>query len=591
MVGVVSSYNVYKLSGKIDGLITNNYKSIVASDNMNNSIDAQDKAILQFIEFKDKDSIDVIFNNNKEFYKWLNMEQNNITENGEKDIANKIDSDYLVFVKSFSKLQDSQTTLKNGEDMKFYTTNISPQVNIVKTDLKNLSAINEKAMFKGRNDTRSKAERTLYLIMSISAITAAVGFAVAMFFTNKSLKPIYLLTETVKSVKEGEINKQAPVINNDEIGLLAKEFNNMVSRLYEFEKSTSGKLISERNKSIAIVRNISDPLIVLDASYKIQLLNNSSENIFGVLEENILNSHFLETIRNMEIYDYIFYVVSNHIPNNEKVINFEINGKMYFFNTTVTVVKGREDRIEAIVVLLKNITELKNLENIRSDFIATVSHEFKTPLTSIMMGIGLMMEKNVGILNEKQKTLMSTIKEETEKLTELVTNLLKLSRIQSDRAIYDFKKCSIAFIVENCVKNYLPIAKNSEIQLYNNIKNELPLILVDEEKINWVINNLLSNSIKHTDKGGQISIGASMEGLFMKVYVEDNGKGIPKEYQEKIFEKFVKIQAYDTEFESSGIGLSIAKGIVEAHGGKIWCESDEGKGSKFIFTLPIEKMD
>jgi len=119
------------------------------------------------------------------------------------------------------------------------------------------------------------------------------------------------LTETIKSVKEGEINKQAPVINEDEVGMLAQEFNNMTSRLYEFEQSTTGKLLSERNKSIAIVKSITDPLIVLDASYKIQLLNDSGENIFGVLEQNIINSHFLETIRNMELYDYIFYVVNN----------------------------------------------------------------------------------------------------------------------------------------------------------------------------------------------------------------------------------------------------------------------------------------
>ena len=444
-------------------------------------------------------------------------------------------------------------------------------------------------MFNGKNNAKSNALSALYLILSISSMAAIIGLIISLIYTNKSLKPIYLLTETIKSVKEGEINKQAPVINEDEIGMLAQEFNNMTSRLYEFEQSTTGKLLSERNKSIAIVKSISDPLIVLDASYKIQLLNDSGENIFGVLEQNVINSHFLETIRNMELYDYIFFVVNNKVTNTEKIISFQVNESTYFFNVIVTVVNDKEDKINAIVVLLKNITEYKQLEKVRTDFIATISHEFKTPLTSIMMGVGLILEKNVGAINEKQEELLDTIKEEAEKLTDLVSDLLKLSKIQSDQAVYDIKTYSITKIVSDCVKNYSVQAKNSGIALYNSIEEDLPDVVVDEEKITWVLNNLVSNALKYTNSGGEIVIGAFIDGEKMKVFVKDNGKGIPREYHERIFEKFVKISAYDTEFLSSGIGLSIAKGIVEAHGGTIYCESEVNKGSTFIFTLPVEK--
>ena len=443
LVGLVSSFNVYKLSKEIDGLMTNNYKSIDAANNMNNSIDAEDKAILQYIDFQKKSSIDIIYNSNQEFYKWLNIQQNNITEGGEKDISDSVDADYLMFVKLFSNLQDYGNNHTNNQTLQFYDSYISPQVDKVKKDLSSLSKINQAAMFNGRNNTKLNAQRTLYLIVSLSVVATVIGLIISMFYTNKALKPIYLLTETIKSVKEGEINKQAPVINEDEIGMLAQEFNNMTNRLYVFEQSTTGKLLSERNKSIAIVKSISDPLIVLDASYKIQLLNNSSENIFGVLEQNVISNHFLETIRNMEIYDYIFSVVSNNIINNDKVISFEVNDNTYFFNVTVNVVKDNDSKISAIVVLLKNITEFKQLEKIRTDFIATISHEFKTPLTSIMMAIGLLFDNNIGEINEKQKKLMDTIKEEVDKLTDLVSNLLKLSKIQSDSAVYDIKAYQI----------------------------------------------------------------------------------------------------------------------------------------------------
>ena len=590
MIGLLSSFNVYKLSGEIDGLMTNNYKSIDASTKMTEKIETQDKAILKYIAFQNKNSTDIIYTSNEEFYKWLNVEKSNITEVGEENVTNKISDDYLLFVKSFSRLQDYQSTHSISENIKFYDLQVSPLVVKVKVNLVNLSKLNEKAMFNGKDTAKSNALSALYLILSISSLAAIIGLIISLIYTNKSLKPIYLLTETIKSVKEGEINKQAPVINQDEIGMLAQEFNNMTSRLYEFEQSTTGKLLSERNKSIAIVKSISDPLIVLDASYKIQLLNDSGENIFGVLEQNVINSHFLETIRNMDIYDYIFSVVDNKATNTEKIISFQVNKNTYFFNVIVTVVNDKEDKINAIVVLLKNVTEYKQLEKIRTDFIATISHEFKTPLTSIMMGVGLILEKNVGAINEKQEELIYTIKEEAEKLTDLVSDLLKLSKIQSDQEIYDIKTYSINKIVSNSIKNHLVQAKNSGIALYNDIKEDLPDVVVDEEKITWVLNNLVSNALKYTNSGGEIVIGAFIDGEKMKVFVKDNGKGIPREYHERIFERFVKISAYDTEFLSSGIGLSIAKGIVEAHGGTIYCESEVNKGSTFIFTLPTEKI-
>ncbi|MBU3179982.1 HAMP domain-containing sensor histidine kinase [Clostridium psychrophilum] len=589
MIGFISSFNVYKLGGQIDGLMTNNYKSINVSTKMTEVIDIEDKAILQYISFENKNSLNIIYNSNKQFHKWLNTEKNNITEIGEKNITNKISDDYFLFYKSFTNLQDYKKTHTNIENIEFYNLRVSTLAGEVKNDLVALTTLNEKAMFKGRDNTKSNALSVLYFILAISSIAAISGLIISLIYTNKFLNPINLLMETIKSVKEGQINKQAPIINSDEIGMLAKEFNNMTSRLYEFEQSTTGKLLLERNKSIAIVKSITDPLIVLDASYKVQLLNNSGENVFGVLEQNIINSNYLETIRNMELYDYIFCVVDNKVTDTEKIISFHLNDRTYFFNVLVTVVNDKDDKINAIVVLLKNITEYKELEKVRTDFIATISHEFKTPLTSIMMGVGLLFEKNIGVINEKQEELLDAIKEETEKLADLVSNLLKLSKIQSNQAVYDIRPYSITKIVIDCVENYSMQAKNKKIILDNSIKKELPNVVVDKEKIIWVLNNLVSNALKYTDAGGKIVIGARINGDKMKVFVKDNGKGIPREYHEKIFEKFVKINAYDTEFLSSGIGLSIAKGIVEAHGGIIYCESEVSKGSTFTFTLPLEK--
>ncbi len=588
MVGTISSFNVYKLEKSIEGLMTDNYKSIAAANNMNQSIQLQDKAILKYIQFQKKSAVDLFYKSNDEFYNCFNIEKNNITEAGEKEIVGKINVDYIDFVKVFSDLQDYQSSHNSSETTEFYNTTVTSKINKLEKDLKDLSILNEKAMFNGKNKVKINAEISLYIILIISAGAAIIGLIVAMIYTNKSLKPIYLLTETIKSVKEGELYKQAPIIYEDEIGMLSREFNDMTKRLHEFEQSTKGNLLTEKYKSVAIVKSISDPLIVLDENYKITLINHCCEDFFGIKEESVCNKHFLESIRNGELYDYIFYVINNNALDNEKVISINIKDKIYYFNTIVTAVKNKSGKINSVVVLLKNITEFKNLENIRTDFIATISHELKTPLTSIMMGTGLLLDKNIGVLNDKQKKLLDTIKEEVQKLTDLVGNLLKLSRIQSDRAVFDIKPSFISEIINNSMSNFYEQAENCKVKLCNDEHENLPKVNVDGEKITWVLNNLLSNALKYTSAGDEITVGACIEDKIMKIYVRDTGKGIPEEYTKKIFEKFVKSNRYVSELESTGLGLYIAKGIVEAHKGTIWCDSKIGKGSTFTFTLPIE---
>jgi PAS domain S-box-containing protein len=590
MIGVISGFNMYRLGRSIDGLMTDNYKSISVINDMLNSIEAEDKAILQCILFQNKSAVDSFYNNNDEFYKSLNIEENNITEAGEKELVEKINKAYINILESFSELQDYQINHSINETIDHYNNNVTPNINKVKQDLKTLTTLNEKAMFGSKDKVKINAHVSLYIILIISAAAVFLGLFISMVYTNKSLRPIYLLTETIKSVKEGEMNKQAPVIYEDEIGMLAKEFNSMTKRLHEFEQSTMGNLLAEKNKSIAIVKSISDPLIVLDSNYKITLLNKSFENLFGVKEEKVINNHFLDVIRNKEFNEYISNFDINNISSNDKIINLELKNKTYYFSPTITVVRNREEKIKDVIVFLKNVTEFKELENIRTDFIATISHEFKTPLTSIMMGAGLMLDRNIGLLNEKQKKILDTIKEEVQKLTDLVNNLLKLSRIQSDRAIFDIKPCAIEDIIRSSINNYHEEAEINKVKLYSIIEEGLALVYADSEKITWVLNNLISNALRYTSQGDQIIIGAHVEDDNMKVYVQDTGKGIPIEYQERIFEKFVKINSYSAKFITTGLGLFISKEIVEAHGGIISCESKIDEGSIFTFSLPLEKI-
>lgn len=587
LVGLISVFNVYKLGRSIDGLITDNYKSIDAAKSMDNSIEKQEKAVLKYIQGRYEEGVNLFYEGNDEFSEIFHAEKNNITESGEGDLVEVLNKDYVDFVKMFANLQEFSKNHSDVEIENFYEDKIIESIERVRTDLKEISKLNECSMFDKKTRTRLSAESSTNLIFLLSIIAGVSGLGISLIYTNKYLKPIKLLTNTIKSVKEGEINKEAPILYDDEVGLLAREFNNMTSRLYKFEKSTKGSLLEEKDRFMAIIKSISDPLMVLDESFKLKFVNDSCEKILKVDEENIKNKHFLQVINDGKLYDHAFDVINNNLYDDGKMIEIQIEEKKYFFNITVTAIRDKDCKVNGIIMLFKNVTELKQVEILKTDFIGTISHELKTPLTSIVMGIDLMLDKNLGALNNKQKQVVETIKEDSESLNNLVSNLLKISKIQSDRAAFDIKIDNLNILIYECIENYKTKAFEEKIEIKTERLNDLPMVKIDREKIGWVINNLISNAIRYSDENGQIIIGACVKNDYINVSVRDNGRGIPKEYLEKVFEKFVRVEGFEVLPGSTGLGLSIAKEIVEAHNGSIWCDSVLGEGSVFTFTLPV----
>jgi PAS domain S-box len=395
------------------------------------------------------------------------------------------------------------------------------------------------------------------------------------------------LISAIKQIKAGNLGHEAEIISNDEVGELAREFNNMTSRLLQFEQSTLGKLVEEKNKSITIVKSISDPLIVLDTNYRIILINDASEHFFGIKEESALERHFLEVIRNGELFDFVTTAKDEKDAIIQKIISINTGAEEHFFNVSVTVIKNDKSSLAGFVVLLQNVTQLKHLEKIRNDFIATISHEFKTPLTSIIMGTDLVLGEVIGKLNSEQKEVATAIKEDGERLSILVNDLLELTKIESGKAVYKMDECSMVSIIESSIKQFFQFAEQKGVILLTNADKSLPKVKADYEKITWVLNNLISNALKYTKEGDHILVLAEEKNDKVYVTVKDTGVGIPAEYLNIIFDKFVQVKGGDFEMRGTGLGLAVVKEIVEAHEGKIWCESELDSGSSFTFTLNI----
>ncbi len=588
VVGSASVLNLYRLSQSIDGLMTYNYKSINAASRMHEAVERQDGAVLIYLSVDKERGLELFTQNENEFSKWFNIENDNMTESGEKSHVDTIHNYYVQYQKLFSELQEIRNRQGVQRAAEFYDSTVLPVFNNIKLELRELSQLNEKAMFYAKEKANDNAVLSMYILLTLSMVAVIGGFFAAMYFTNRFLRPVASLTESVKRVKSGELKQQIEIRSGDEIGELAREFNNMTRRLQEYEDGAVGKLMAEKNKSLAIVKSIADPLIVLDNNYKISLLNKSFERFFEVKEEKVLNKHFLEAVRNGLVFDHIAGIAESKEEYKEKIMMIP-SKEEHYFNIVVAMARDSRGKAAGIVAVFQNVTELKKLEKIRTDFIATISHEFKTPLTSIMMGASLLDNENIGALNSRQKDIVTTIQEDGERLNVLVSDLLELTRIESGKAVYRIQPCSISAIVENSVKPLYSLAERKEVNLFYEADEDLPKVMVDFEKIKWVINNLVTNALKYTNAGDDIAVSARVEQDKMVVSVRDTGVGIPEEYLDKIFNKFVQVKRHDLEVRGTGLGLSIVKEIVNFHNGEIWCESRIDAGSNFKFTLPLSE--
>jgi PAS domain S-box-containing protein len=335
---------------------------------------------------------------------------------------------------------------------------------------------------------------------------------------------------------------------------------------------------------MTIIKSISDPIIVLDTNYRIVLLNDEAENYFRITQAQATGRHVLETLTYGELFDFISNVMDNNIEKDSKIMSFKNNSTIFKIN--LSKINDNMNKTNGIVVYFQNITEIKKVEKLKHDLISSLSHEIKTPLTSIMMGASLLEDSEMMESNKNFNKIVSAISEDSQKLLNLINNFLRYGQLESDQKLLNMDFCSAYDIINRSVEEYYSLLENKNIELRIGLQDNLPELHVDEEKIGWVLNNLLSNAVKYTKNFGSVLIGAYENNGYLSIFVKDTGIGITNEYQTRIFEKFFRA---NSESDGTGLGLALSKQIVELHGGNIYCESQYGLGSTFTFELPIRE--
>ncbi len=575
----INTFN--SLSEAINNIMVENYRSIEASESMIASLERQDSGLLMMIDERTVDGRQTFHSNEQEFLKWLARAEDNITIEGEAKIISNISSSYLEYKSLFEEFQ----LLEQQTKREFYYQEIFHIFNQIKEEIRELRSINQETMVNAQQTADNRATTAIYSNLIISGIAILIAIIFGYYLSNLILKPINKLKSAIQKISERNFEHTIKTHSHDEIGDLTEEFNKMIKRLQEYEKMNINKLVAERDKSRAIVNNINSPLLVTDEENKLTLLNHKAKELFQITEE-YTDIHFLELIKNEKLFEIIKKADHQKQEKKEFTITIEKRDKTKHYKVASSTVKAKNIQQKYTITLLEDITKLKEIDEMKSDFVSTVSHEFRTPLTSINMSLSLLLEEKVGSINKEQKQLLKASAEDCDRLNNLVDDLLNLSKIESGKIKMDFQKAKINEIIKSTIKPFQKQAEEKNITIQKEKIDENLFICADANKISWVISNLLGNALRYTSKGGEITIGCQSKGNRVEVFVKDTGIGIPDEYQEKIFEKFVRANQEDDNASGTGLGLAIAKEIIEAHQGNITLESEEGKGSKFIFSIP-----
>lgn len=590
-IGAIRNFS--RLSDSIENIMESNYKSIVAAQNMMIALERQDSAELAYMFATDQVAADNFRDNEIEFLKWLSRAEDNITEPNEKEILELINKLYVKYMDKFSYLIDIQNDQGVSEARVYYYNEILPLFEQTKQTCRDLQTLNQEGMISRKDAAHKVSINASYSTSLIATITIFIGLIFAFYLTNKIVRPIYNLIEKIKKISEGDYQQELEIVGDYEIAKLAQEFNSMTNKLQSYDKLNVKKLMKEKQKSEAIVESISEGIIVTDEEHRLMLVNKSAERIFNIREKDVLNKHFLETIKREDMFAIIDKVRKRKNTDEYKKytdITIKIEDITRYYRMNVTPIKTRNGDNIGVVTLIQDITKLKEVEQIKSEFVSTVSHEFRTPLTSISMSVGLLLDKVIGDINEDQKELLEAVKEDGERLRNLVSDLLDLSRIESGKIQMDFDAYSINDIVMHAANSFKIQAKDKNVHIKVDVKEHLSKVKADFNKISWVLTNLIGNALRYVprDGTGKIEINAKETANKILVCVADNGQGIPEEYQQKIFEKFIQINdGSGGNTGGTGLGLAISKEIVNAHGGEIWLQSQLGKGSTFYFTLSI----
>lgn len=579
LIIVMGAYAVLlfsKLGNRVDVILRENFRSVLAGQQMKETSERMDSALFFSLVGEEKRGRDLYDKNLPLFEEGLKIELGNITLPGEGAVADSIRTlhdDYLRKADVFWKTTDLATRRQ------MYFGEMLPTFTKIKDAAQKVIDMNQASMVEADRAARETSARsTRYMVLA-----SILGIGIALFFANRLqasiLGPIHMLTAVSRDMGEGKLDQVVPVASTNEFGQLADAFNKMSAKLRAYRQAMGDQILQARQMTEITFSALPDPIIALSADGAINFTNPAANALFSKLGSAVLAEPIQEQVSN------VLKGGPDYLPTSfEKTVIVRVDDREVFLLPRVVGLRDDTGALYGAAVILQDVTRLRLLDEVKGNLVSTVSHELKTPLTSIRMGLHLLLEERIGGLNPKQTELLLAAREESERLLRMINDLLDLARLESGHLNLDPSGALPGDLVRTAVEDCGGIAETRGIRLQAEVEPNVARVLADPSQLAHVFANLLSNAIKYSPRGEEITLKAANCGEMVRFSVCDHGKGIAPQYQAHIFDRFFRVPGESSR--GVGLGLAIAREIVTAHGGRIGIRSDGLHGSEFFFDIP-----
>ncbi|KOS07313.1 histidine kinase [Flavobacterium akiainvivens] len=504
----------------------------------------------------------------EKFQESLDLQKSNITEVGEKELTTDLQEDFDALLKD-----SANTTL----------------VAKVRMDINSIMKLNMDAIKRKSNIAGDTAKNSILWISITSSFCLIIGFTLIINLPGYIANPIRDLTESIRQIAAKNYAQRLHFKGHDEFSALAKSFNTMAQKLQEYSDTDLARVMTEKRRVETLINNLHDPVIGLDEKNRILFINEEALKISGLKKETTIGKPAADVALHNDLLRLLLQQIST-APTKEEPLKIYADNKESYFEkrlVPISIIPTGESEAKAIgsFIILQNITPYKELDVAKTSFIATVSHEFKTPIASMKMSLQLLENERTGTLNDEQKNLISSIKDDITRLLRTTGELLNITQVETGKAQLHPEPCNVNGIIHDAVAATYKIAEAKNIAVEIKIEENLLPVTVDKEKATWIVSNLVSNAIRYSYEQSKVVVSAFRHEGNIIIAVQDTGIGIEAGYQQRIFDKYFRVPG--NEKEGTGLGLAISKEFITSMNGTIWVDSAIGRGSTFSISLPV----
>lgn len=590
LVGIVLSGAVlsfFSLSRSIDGVLAQNFPTVLEAQSFEASVARQRLAFELYVGGDVPQAQPLLVESLQSGDRALRRLENLVTD--EEEVSRfrtlrglwdrqALDAASLANANSLSPQQGLAAVIRQR---------VAPRMDEMVSLAKEISALNEISIISENERTRQESLRFSYIGIAVTIGALVVALLLAFRMIDLSLKPLAIIAKAAEAIGTGDLDQKLEFPRRDEIGALADSVNEMAARLAELRSAAKRRLERAQRMSDLALNSLYDPVIVTDAQFRIVHLNRAAVHVFGEPEtpKMLVNEHIPDTRIWKAIDHAIGTKAAMATEDEQSQMTLRDGGVTRIFRLRATPMNDEEGKCLGAVVVMEDITYLRDLDRMKTEFIGVAAHELRTPVASLLLSAQLLDEGAAGDLTASQKELVSVQRQDLERLEKLTHDLLDVTKLEAGTLAPRLELIPIGELFRTFERTIRPSAVEHSINLELNVAEDVPALFIDRVQIGRVLINLANNAIRHTPPGGRVTVTARRDENQVSFAVEDTGEGIPAEYRERIFERFVQVPGATQG--GAGLGLSIAKKIIHNHGGKMSVVSEVGKGSVFEFTLPL----